>query len=138
MRLAAGWLVVELNERQQRQMAGAFDFACQFTLAAGAASGLAARLNFAGFAYEALKCINILVIEAATFRAVVAAGASTSPAPARTVLAFITVAAITVAAAIQSVATPVTVSATTTTAVSTTATTRAVISIEIHVRCSLH
>jgi hypothetical protein len=119
-------------------MAGAFDFACQFTLAAGAASGLAARFNFAGLAHEALKGINIFIIEAATFRAVVAAGAPTSPAPARTVLALITISTITVSTAIQPVATPVTVSTTTTTAVSTTASTRAVISIEIHVRCLLH
>jgi hypothetical protein len=133
-------LVVEFDEGQQCQMTRAFYFACQFTLAASAASGLAARLNFASFADETLKRVNVFIIEAASFGAVVAAGASTSPAPAGTIFALVAVAAIhPIATAIQSITAAIAVTSTTApAAVSSTTPTRAVVSIKVHVGFLLH
>jgi hypothetical protein len=67
-------LVVKFHERQQTQVTGTLDFARQFALAAGAVPGLATGLDLACFADEAIQSVDILIIKAATFGAVVAAG----------------------------------------------------------------
>src|SRR6185295_12595165 len=45
-------------------MTRTLNLTCELALAARAVSGLAARLNFATFVYEAAKDINILIVKA--------------------------------------------------------------------------
>ena len=65
-------------------MAGAFDFAREFALAARAVAGLAARFDFAAFADVTRERVEVFVIEAFAFGAVGVSAAlppASSPAP---------------------------------------------------------
>jgi hypothetical protein len=62
----------------------AFHFARKFTLAASAVAGLTTRLDLARLADKAIEGVDVLVVKAATFRAVVAASAATTTTAAHT------------------------------------------------------
>jgi hypothetical protein len=71
-------LIVKFHKRQQAQVTSTLDFTCQFALAASAVPGLTTGLDLARLANEAIQSVDVFVIKAATFRAVVAAGAATA------------------------------------------------------------
>jgi hypothetical protein len=86
-------LVSHNNEWEQRQMACAFDFARQLSLAAGAVSGLTARFNFTCFADKTAKGIDVFIVETFAGRAI-AGIAETSSARATIASAIMPVATI--------------------------------------------
>jgi hypothetical protein len=118
-------LIVCIDEGQQRQVTRTLNFACQFALAARTVACLTAWTNFARFADEFLQGVDVFIIEAASFRAVIGTRTSaTSPPP-----ALIAVIAVTVIAAIITASTATEIPA----ATSSATTSGTVVSVEIHV-----
>lgn len=66
--------------RQQSQMAGAFDFARQFALAARAIAGLAPRLNLAALVDITGEHVDVFIIEAAALGAISGSATATPSA----------------------------------------------------------